>query len=360
MSDHFYTEPERPRSQQPRSSSTFSRIASNLSSYVAAPPSASSVGSHSSGPNSLASASSSQFNINTAVSASASASAAPTSAARSAFGALEALQTADFAAAERKGEPGLIRPGSSRLRTESASSSPARGRRGPGTSRERAPFGRTASQPGSTSRGNSPAGVAAPSSSHPHDWGDQVLPPNANPAWLGPRHALSSAPDDANASGFPGASGFSFEHLGGESYRGSLGGSSSSLIRDFWPSSFGASGLRLPASIPASGSRFEGVGGVSGVSGASWAEGSTSARVGAAGPGRGMAGFSAAVGGGGRKKESSRGMRYGVQTLPRDPRGVVGISQPKEGERGRVAVAGKTCKPDFPPLPVSEPHELDE
>lgn len=48
------------------------------------------------------------------------------------------------------------------------------------------------------------------------------------------------------------------------------------------------------------------------------------------------------TGGGKKPKDQSRGLRYAVSAPARE-RGLTGLAKPREGDLGRVAVAGKTC-----------------
>lgn len=140
-------------------------------------------------------------------------------------------------------------------------------------------------------------------------WGGESLPPNASTF-----SNFAGSAFDGSHFFTPGASGFSFEG-DGSSYKSSVG--SSSIFRDRFPA-------LEKSSIPE--------GSYPSLGGSSWDNHSGSRGT---SPG--------ALGGGRKRRDASRALSFTLPGTVSGDRGVVGIAKPKEGDHGRVAVAGKTC-----------------
>lgn len=157
-------------------------------------------------------------------------------------------------------------------------------------------------------------GAPAPTAGTASSWGGESLPPNASNFSA---YAAASGYEGESAFFPNGGSSFSFDGQG-SSYAASS--SSPSIFRDRFA---------VPEnSSEASGSYFSRGGGSS-----SWMNSSAS---------HGMSGGTRAWEG--RRKEVGSGMRYSLTGPIVGDRGVVAIAKPREGDSGRVAIAGKTCE----------------
>lgn len=145
-------------------------------------------------------------------------------------------------------------------------------------------------------------------------WGGESLPPNASTF----SNFASGSAFDGSHFFTPGASGFSFEG-DGSSYRPS--GGAPSIFR-------GRSPAPEKSSIPG--------GSAASLGGSSWDYHSAS-----------NGSSPVPLGGGRKRRDASRALSFTLPGTVSGDRGVVGIAKPREGDHGRVAVAGKTCR-SFP------------
>jgi hypothetical protein len=197
-----------------------------------------------------------------------------------------------------------------RLRQPSVESSRRRSRESSLGSTERRRERELSQGPGGGGIDGAPASTAGTGSS----WGGESLPPNA-----------SNFSAYAGASGYEGEGAF-FPH-GGSSF--SFDGQGSSYAASSSSPSIFRDRFAIPdSSSGPGGSYFSRRGGST-----SWMNRSAS---------HGMSGGAKAWEG--RRKEVGRGMKHSLTGPIVGDRGVVAIAKPREGDSGRVAIAGKTCE----------------